>query len=104
MNEWILLSLVMITEAFLHYFPWAKLLKGRELPHLMAYVLGVMGLMVPFTVWLIEQNESVIVTVLWKVIAGGGITVIVLYGLDRYIELEWRDMEASERERQNVQD
>lgn len=32
MNEWILIALVMISEAFLHYFPWMKLLKGKKLP------------------------------------------------------------------------
>lgn len=99
MSDWILIAFVMITEAFLHYFPWRKLLKGRELPRLMAYVFGVLGLMIPFTLWLLERDEIAVVIILWKVIVAGGIIVFALYGLDRYMELEWRDMETSEREK-----
>lgn len=89
----------MLSEAFLHYFPWMKLLKGKDLPRPAAYVFGVLGLMVPFTVWLLVNNKEVnIVIALWKVIVAGGVIVFALYGLDRYIELEWRDLEATERE------
>lgn len=88
----------MITEALLHYFPWMKLLRGRELPRLLAYVFGVLGLMVPFTLWLLERNEITVVIIMWKLITAGGVSVVALYGLDHYIELTWRDIEASERE------
>lgn len=98
MSDWVLVILVMITEAFLHYFPWKKLLKGRELPRLLAYIFGVLGLMVPFTVWLMDHSTSYVALTLWKVIVGGGVMVAALYGLDHYIELIWRDMEATERE------
>jgi hypothetical protein len=74
------------------------LLKGRELPRVAAYTLGVLGLMVPFSVWLYERGEIVVLQTLWMVIVAGGAMVSALYGLDRYIELEWRNMEATERE------
>lgn len=98
MNEWILVVMVIITEGFLHYIPWMKLLRGKELPRLAAYVLGMLGMMLPFTVWLIQNSETHVVLALWKVIVSGGLIVFALYGLDHYLELTWRDMEASERE------
>lgn len=94
----LLIALVMLSEGLLHYFPWKKLLKGRELPRVAAYTLGVLGLMIPFTAWLYQCNELETITVLWMVISAGGLIVMALYGLDRYIELEWRDREAIERE------
>ncbi len=104
MTLWTLIALVMMGEAFLHYFPWMKLLKGKDLPRVPAYALGVLGLMVPFSMWLLEQGEVEILKVLWMVIIAGGLSVLALYGLDRYIELEWRDIEASERERASRND
>jgi hypothetical protein len=98
MNEWILISLVAALEALLHYIPWKRFLRGRELPRLVAYILGVLALMTPFSIWLIEHDQLDVFIMLWKVILAGGITVTALYGLDHYVELVWRDMEASERE------
>lgn len=98
MTLWTLIALVMLSEALLHYFPWKKLLKGNELPRVAAYALGVLGLMIPFSAWLLEQNELEVFKILWMVILAGGLSVLSLYGLDRYIELEWRNMEATERE------
>jgi len=98
MEIWMLIALVMLGEAFLHYFPWKLLLKGKELPRVAAYTLGLLGLMVPFSAWLWLRNEVEVIKVLWVVVVSGGLIVFALYGLDRYIELAWRDMEASERE------
>jgi len=57
-----------------------------------------LGLMIPFSVWIFERSEMVILRTLWIVIFAGGTIVAALYGLDRLIELELRDMEALERE------
>jgi hypothetical protein len=93
-----LLALVMLSEAFLHYFPWKLLLRGKDLPRLAAYSLGLLGMMVPLSVWLWLRHEIELLHVLWMVTVGAGLTVFALYGLDRYIELEWRNREARERE------
>lgn len=98
MELWMLIALVMTTELGLHYFPWKLLLKGRELPRVAAYTLGLLGLMLPFTAWLWLRQDVDVIQVLWMVIISGGLTVFALYGLDRYIELEWKHMEACERE------
>jgi hypothetical protein len=95
---WTLIALVMLSEAFLHYFPWKLLLRGKELPRLAAYSLGLLGMMVPLSVWLWQRGEVEILRVLWLVVGSAGLIVFALYGLDRYIELEWQNMEARERE------
>lgn len=99
MYEWDLIITVMLIEALMHYLPWRQLLKGRDLPRPAAYILGVLGLMVPFTVWLIRNDLFGVAISLWRVIVAGGLVVMALYGLDHYIHLAWRDLEATERER-----
>ena len=93
---WVLVALTMAAELGLHYFPWRMLFKGRNLPRVVAYVLGVCGLMVPFSLWLWMDGEAVIIPVLWLFIVAGGMTVLGLYGLDRLLDLEMRDIEANE--------
>ena len=83
MDFWALIALVMTAELGLHYFPWRMLLKGRDLPRVAAYVLGVCGLMIPFSAWLWRRGEIGVIQTLWLVIAAGGLTVMALYGLDR---------------------
>jgi len=92
----ILVALTMAMELGLHYFPWRMLLKGRELPRVVAYIFGVCGLMIPFSVWLWLRGEIVVIAVLWLFIIAGGLTVLGLYGLDRLLDFEMRDIEADE--------
>jgi hypothetical protein len=102
MNEYLLIILAAALEAFLHYFPWRRLLRGRELPRLIAYTLGMLALMVPFSLWLIKLGQMHILVMLWKIILAGGITVTALYGLDHYLDLMWHDREVTEREAEYV--
>ncbi|MBI5964904.1 MAG: hypothetical protein HY863_15605 [Chloroflexi bacterium] len=92
-----LIVIVMATEFGLHYFPWRMAL-GRELPRLAAYTLGLLGMMVPLSMWLMDHDEIEILQTLWTVIFTAGLTVFALYGLDRYLELARRDVEAGQRE------
>jgi hypothetical protein len=96
---WILVILTMALELGLHYYPWRMLLKGRNLPRVVAYVLGVCGLMVPFSLWLWIDGEADIIPILWLFIISGGLTVLGLYGHDRLLDLEMGDVEAAQRER-----
>lgn len=92
-----LIVIVVAVEFGLHYFPWRMLL-GRELPRLGAYTLGMLGMMVPLSAWLMDRGETGIMQTLWTVICASGLTVFALYGLDRYLELQKRDVEAGQRE------
>lgn len=98
MALWTLIVIVMMAEFGLHYFPWKMLLKGRELPRLVAYTLGLLGMMVPFTAWLWYRGDHEVIMNLWIVIGSAGLTVFALYGLDHYLDLIMRDVEATERE------
>lgn len=100
MNTFETVIVVMITEGLLHYFPWRKILKGKDLPRVAAYTLGVLGLMLPFTAWLLGTGQGETAVVLWLVIISGGVMVLALYGLDHVIDLEWKVREGEERETQ----
>lgn len=92
-----LIVIVVAVEFGLHYFQWRMLL-GRELPRLGAYTLGMLGMMAPLSAWLMDRGEIEIVQTLWAVICASGLTVFALYGLDRYLELQKRNVEAGQRE------
>ena len=96
MKLWTVILMVMMAEFGLHYFPWRVLLRGRELPRLAAYTLGLLGMMGPLTAWLWERGQTEVIQTLWIVIASAGLMVFVLYGLDHYLDLIMKDMEASE--------
>lgn len=100
----LLVLFVMITELGLHYFPWRMLLRGKKLPRLAAYTLGLLGMMVPLTVWLWQIGELEIIKALWMVIVAAGMTVFSLYGLDHYLELIMKDIEATEREKRDAKE
>jgi len=104
MNLSVLVLLVMITELGLHYFPWRMLLRGKKLPRLAAYTLGLLGMMGPFTGWLWQSGEFEIIKALWSVIVAAGMTVFALYGLDHYLELIMKDIEATEREQRDAKE
>lgn len=98
MSMLVLVFVVMTVELGLHYFPWRMLLRGRELPRLAAYTLGSLGMMGPFTVWLWLIGEYEVIQTLWMVICAAGLMVFALYGLDHYLDLIMKDVEATERE------
>jgi hypothetical protein len=97
-----LVVIVALAEAFLHYFRWRMILGGRELPRVVAYMLGVLGLMLPYSQWLwmhgmIQAREAIMT--LWIVIVTGGLSVLVCYGIDTVVDLVWGKREAEQRER-----
>ncbi len=98
MNNNVLVVVVVFIEMFEHYFPWRSIF-GKELPRLLAYVLGVLGLMVPFTAWLLERGNREIAIILWVVLSAGGLAVGALYLFDWLINQVWGKREAEQRER-----
>lgn len=53
-------------------------------------------MMGPLTAWLWDRNEIEVIQTLWAVTVSAGITVFALYGLDHYLDLIMRDIEATE--------
>ncbi len=99
MNIPALIALVMTIEVALHYFRWREALQGHELPRPVAYILGVAGMMVPFTFWLLENSQIETARVLWFVIVAAGMAVILSYGIDWVADLVWKLREARQREK-----
>jgi hypothetical protein len=93
--------LVVFIEAFLHYFRWRLVLGGRELPRVAAYTVGVLGLMLPYSAWLMAQGmvrSLDALTALWMVIVFGGLAVLTCYGLDAVVDLVWFRKESMQRD------
>jgi hypothetical protein len=100
MDEPVLIAMVVVSEVALHYFRWREVLQGHELPRLMAYGLGSLGLMLPFTWWLALNNpaKAEIIRVLWMVMMAGGLSVVLCWGLDWIVDLMWRMKGSAQRE------
>ncbi len=78
MSIWTMLVLIGFIEGFLHY-AFRKEIFGKDLPRPAAYTLGTLGMMVPFTFWLMDRGYEDIVAVLWGVLATGGAAVVLCY-------------------------
>ena len=98
----------MINQLGLHYFPWHVVL-GRKLPRVAAYVLGVLGFLVPATgclsvFGLVAEGTHasiafwmmVSVAVVWAHVIAAGVAVISAYLLDHIFHLQIRILELSE--------
>jgi hypothetical protein len=94
----VLVVLVVFIQIALHYFRWKEVLQGRELPRVVAYTLGVAGMMVPFTAWLIQEGSREVAQALWLVIVGAGAAVAISYALDWVVDLAWKVRESGQRE------
>lgn len=92
----LILSVVVI-ELLLHYLPW-RLWIGIDLPRLVAYVLGLLGMMVPLSLWLMDHDEIVMLKTLWLVVLSAGGAVFMAYGVDRVMQIERENAEAKRRE------
>lgn len=84
MSIWVMLLLIFFIQGFLHYASRRELW-GKELPRPLAYTLGTLGIMAPYTAWLwgdgqIDRFEAI--SVLWVTIATGGGTVVLAYLVD----------------------
>lgn len=83
----ITVTAVMLTLLAQHYFPW-QMLFHRPLPRLLAYVLGMLGVILPlsglFCYWTFQPPGWIYaqLAALWAAAVSGGVTVIGAYALD----------------------
>lgn len=84
MDIFILALLSGISQLAAHYIPWQRILR-RELRRTEAYVIGVVLMMIPVSVWLVLQQDWRVLLALWCVIATSGLNVIGAYALDGYL-------------------
>ena len=64
-----------------HYFPW-RLVFRKDLPRVLAYVMGVLALAAPLSGLFVVWGEFASLVSLWVVIGAGGISVMGAYGLE----------------------
>ena len=74
-----------VAQLAAHYIPWQRMLRRRLHPT-EAYVIGVVLMMMPISVWLILAQDWRVLLALWCVIASSGVMVIGAYGLDAYLQ------------------
>jgi len=65
------------------YFPWKRIRRGRSLPRIPAYVLGMLAILDPFTAWACSFGYGLAAVVLWAITIVGGAAVMGCYLLDR---------------------
>ena len=94
----VLTVLVIFIEGFLHYSSRRELWSGKELPRPVAYVLGTLGMMVPFTIWLLDTGQRETALVLWSMLFAGGSIVSISYFVDWVCGLLAALHESRERE------
>jgi hypothetical protein len=81
-----------------HYFPW-RLIYGRELPRVPAYILGVLAFALPLSVLFWIWSDYRCLAALWAVIGAAGAGTALCYTLDTFLHNRARALEAEERER-----
>jgi hypothetical protein len=90
-------------QAIQHYFPWGLVFR-RELPRVVAYIIGTLAYLIPVTVlyahWAmigIANNWSHLIA-LWACVAASGLSVILVRVVDWALERITRSFEHEERD------
>lgn len=79
-----------------HYM--LKYLLPQDVHRLLAYVLGVLAIIVPVTVVLMWHGEQRVAALIWAPTLAGGLAVMGAYALDDAIETRRNLRDARERE------
>lgn len=94
-----MLVLIGFIEGFLHY-AFRREIFGKDLPRPVAYTLGTLGMMLPFTVYLNEEGHGDVASVLWLVLVSGGGAVVLCYGVDWIYKMIVSLRETKQREQE----
>lgn len=93
-----------LTQCVSHWFPWRLVLR-RELPKIAAYVLGMLGILLPVTGLFWHWDANVVALPrhahllgLWVSVVASGSAVVFAYGVDWLVDVLARLRESSERE------
>lgn len=94
----ILMTVIFLAEALLHYIPWTLLLNGKRLHPTAAYILGVLGFLLPLSAWLLWKGQCLALLAVWVAVIAAGVPVLGFYLFDYVIDLVWSNREHRERE------
>jgi hypothetical protein len=92
-------------QAIQHWFPW-RLVFHRELPRVVAYIIGTLGYLIPLTVLYVHWGQSGDVLPVWAhlsalwacVVASGGM-VLFVRAVDWLLDIRVSLRESRQRER-----
>lgn len=90
-------GLILIAQ---HYIPWRKWLR-IELPAVVRYVMGILGLFIPLTVLFSYWRDVLAVIAIWVVVVFAGGFVIVAYALDSWFD-QRDELRALRRDRKTL--
>lgn len=96
-------ALLMIVE---HYTPWWRYFTGKTLHPVIAYIAGVVGIFMPYSLLLLYWQAKtsptytieLVISALWIIAGAAGVTVAICYLLDSWHAGQLRAREAEERE------
>jgi len=92
---WLAALIAGLIQLIEHWFPWRMFL-GRDLPRLAAYILGVLGFLVPLTWLFVIYQEWVGLIAIWAVVVASGAAVAWAYGVDWVMDRVRRSYEHEE--------
>jgi hypothetical protein len=87
MNETIVIGIALsalvsaLIQAVSHWFPW-RLVLGRALPRVWAYIVGVLGFLAPLTVLFWSWGAWLYLAALWACVVSSGLAVVLAYAID----------------------
>jgi len=76
-----------LVQTVSHWFPW-RLVLGRELPRVWAYIVGVLGFLLPVTVLFWRWDAAGLMeawahlVALWACVLASGLAVVLAYAID----------------------
>jgi hypothetical protein len=91
-------------QAIQHWFPW-KLVFGRNLHRVVAYIIGTLGYLVPLTVLFAHWDMAALyvpryvhLAAVWSCVLASGLAVLFTRAVDAVAALVWSAKEARQRE------
>jgi hypothetical protein len=109
MDIYVTIVIIILAVTAMHYFPWRPLL-GRDAPQILCYMAGTLVVMLPASGLLLLWNKTppayfqrvtvtLILVVVWACILAAGTTILVLTGLDNFLETRARMLAAEDDRR-----
>jgi peptidoglycan/LPS O-acetylase OafA/YrhL len=74
---------------------------GSNLPRLLEYILGTVGLVIPITVaiWYTQAGPTMSLAIIWSTVVSGGLATLLAYWVDDWADKRARAFEAEAREK-----
>lgn len=94
MKAWVLgAAVAALWQVAGHYFPWAALTGRKELPRLVCYLYGVLGILWGLATWAAVTEQWAVVPVAGAMAAAAGLATGICWGLDALLRARaWKEV------------